>query len=59
MFKITNSLSDEGRNFNGIWLINGGTKVLDCQHGKDSKASAKMKAKENKVEKRRSADSSF
>ena len=44
--------SDEGRDFNGIPFIILGTKVLDCQHGKDRKASAKMKAKETKAEKR-------
>ena len=44
--------SDEGRDFNGIPFIVLGTRVLDCQHGKDRKASAKMKAKETKAEKR-------
>ena len=44
--------SDEGRDFNGIPFIILGTKVLDCQYGKDRKASAKMKAKETKAEKK-------
>ena len=37
-----------------IWIpfIILGTKVLDCQHGKDRKVSAKMKAKEPKAEKK-------
>ena len=42
--------SDKGRDFNGIPFIILGTKVLDCQHGKDRKASAKMKDKEAKAE---------
>ena len=41
---------DEGRDFNGIPFIILNTKVLHCQHGKDRKASAKMKAKETKAE---------
>ena len=41
---------DEGRDFNGIPIIVLDTKVLHCQHGKDRKASAKMKAKETKAE---------
>ena len=44
--------SDEGRDFDGIPFIILGTKVPDCQHGKDRKASAKMKAKETKAEKK-------
>ena len=44
--------SDEGRDLNGIPFTILGTKVLDCQHGKDRKASAKMKAKETKTEKK-------
>ena len=44
--------SDEGRDFNGIQFIILGTKVLGCQHGKDLKALAKMKAKETKAEKK-------
>ena len=41
----------EGRDFNGISLIILGARVSDCQHGKDNKTSAKMKAKETKIEK--------
>ena len=44
--------SDEGRGFNGIPFIILGANVLDCQHEKDRKASAKVKAKETKVEKK-------
>ena len=43
--------SDKGRDFNGIPFVILGIKVLDCQHGKDTKASAKIKAKETKAEK--------
>ena len=44
--------SDEGRDFNGIPFIILVTKVFDFQHGKDRKASARMKAKEAKAEKK-------
>ena len=44
--------SHEGRDFNGIPFIILGTKVSDCQHGKDGKSSAQMKAKKSKTEKK-------
>lgn len=44
--------SDEGRDFDRTPFIILATNVLDCQHGKDRKASAKVKAKETKSEKK-------
>ena len=44
--------SDEGYNFTGIPLIIAGTKMFDCQHGKDRKLLAKEKKKKEKDQKK-------
>ena len=44
--------SDEGHNFTGIPLIIAGTKLFDCQRGKDRKLLAKEKKKKEKDQKK-------
>ena len=43
---------NEGYNFTGIPLIIAGTKLFDCQHGKDRKLLAKEKKKKGKDRKK-------